>query len=198
VPKGVSPDTKFSKETVSADTAYTHDRPSANTVYSQEQENKRFGGVSGNTAFAQQQENARFNAMPVETGAGFVTRAQAIGQPGKKPEGVTDLQNFSAAQRAYDSLYGSAQFGLKIGAPKFDQWLQTDWPVIAKAGGLPVNRPGPGPAPAAPMPGRAAGGPITGQGIPPAPQNPADRQPGTVYQTPKGPLRWMGNGWAAS
>lgn len=31
--------------------------------------------------------------------------------------------------------------------------------------------------------------------LPPAPRTPGARQIGTVYQTPKGPMKWMGNGW---
>lgn len=31
---------------------------------------------------------------------------------------------------------------------------------------------------------------------PEAPRDPAQRKTGTVYETPKGPLKWMGNGWA--
>jgi hypothetical protein len=32
---------------------------------------------------------------------------------------------------------------------------------------------------------------------PPAPRNPAERKANTVYQTPKGPLKWTGKGWVA-
>jgi hypothetical protein len=41
-------------------------------------------------------------------------------------------------------------------------------------------------------------GGVTGTSYKPAPVNPADRMAGVIYQTPKGPLKYLGNGkWEA-
>ena len=202
MPKGVTPDARFGKTTVSADTAanisagdWRHTTPTGDARLSDARSREQFSGVSGNTAYTQGQENARFGAMPVETGQGFVRRDQAPGMPGKPAAGGAPDREYDNARQTYSTIYGSAYFGIR-NAPKFEDWLKTDWPRIRSAGGMaPQGGAGPNPGiPAAATPGRGAGGPIT-TGAPPAPPNPADRQPGAVYQTPKGPLRWMGNGW---
>jgi hypothetical protein len=52
----------------------------------------------------------------------------------------------------------------------------------------------PNPAARPPQPAPAAGGQLPLE-APPAPLEEQRRRVGQIYQTPQGPMRWMGNGW---
>lgn len=74
-----------------------------------------------------------------------------------------------------------------------EQWIQSQPSAraAAEASGLfgtqGVTQPGTYSSPQAPA--------STPQTAPQAPPNPADRKAGAIYQTPKGPLTWTGQGW---
>ena len=76
-----------------------------------------------------------------------------------------------------------------------EEWIRTQPSAraAAEASGLfgttGTTQPGTFAEPTAPV------GVPTGGAIPDAPPNPADRKPNTIYNTPKGPLRWTGQGW---
>jgi len=62
-------------------------------------------------------------------------------------------------------------------------------------GEQPAMTRGGAPLPAPPAVGGGQTAAPQGGGPPPAPPAPAQRQPGQVYNTPRGPMRWTGTGW---
>jgi len=90
------------------------------------------------------------------------------------------------ARAEYAVRYPVGMTGTRKGAPDFDAYLR-EWlgkrgiPESAYFGGAPAANKNPAPAPAQPTIAQAP------------PQK--ERKPNTVYQTPKGPMKWTGTGW---
>jgi hypothetical protein len=135
------------------------------------------------------------------TKADLAQRALDIKQEGMKLKAWNDLRRGYETYRSGVEKSNDANRLLNPEAVKpplpIEQWIQTQPSAraAAEASGLfgttGTTVPGTYAEPTTP----STTAPTTGNVVPEAPSNPADRKAGTIYNTPKGPLRWTGQGW---
>jgi hypothetical protein len=144
-----------------------------------------------------QAQAAGMRAETAGTKAELAQRALDIKQEGMKLKAWNDLRRGYETYRKAVEDSNNANRLLNPEAVKeplsIEQWIPTQpsAKAAAEASGLygttGVTEPGKYANPSA--------APSTPTVAPQAPSNPKDRKPGAIYQTPKGPLTWTGEGW---
>lgn len=120
--------------------------------------------------------------------------AEAVHDHNGNPVMADDV---AKASQVYKEAYGES-----MNAPPFEDWFSNSWPKLkaAHAQYIPPQAPATTmpktPTGTSPAAGEAQARKTIDQALQPAPMDPGERKVGSVYKTPKGPLKWMGKGWA--